>query len=171
MTSKNSSVELRSWQSHDLTLLQRLMGDPKMTVYLGGTETSEQIINRHKRYCETGTSGKGEMFVILSGTEAKPAGSIGFWEKPWQGELIWEIGWSVLPEFQGQGIATKAVIMLIEKIRRLQNPRIIHAFPAKDNLPSNALCRKLGFILTNDVEFEYPPGNWMQCKDWHLNLY
>ena len=48
--------------------------------------------------------------------------------------------------------------------------RAIHAFPAVDNAPSNALCRKLGFTNLGAHEFEYPPGSgqFMRCNDWVL---
>jgi hypothetical protein len=38
------------------------------------------------------------------------------------------------------------------------------------NAPSNAICRKLGFTLLEELEFEYPPGSFMRCNDWRLNL-
>ena len=61
---------------------------------------------RHVRYCQTRQTGKEGMFVILVGVEKVAAGSIGYWEKTWRGQKIWETGWSILPEFQRQGIAT-----------------------------------------------------------------
>jgi RimJ/RimL family protein N-acetyltransferase len=48
--------------------------------------------------------------------------------------------------------------------------RFIHAFPSVDNAPSNAICRKLCFTLLGPVEFEYPPGHFMKCNDWRLEL-
>jgi RimJ/RimL family protein N-acetyltransferase len=39
-----------------------------------------------------------------------------------------------------------------------------------ENLASNAICRKLGFTLVEEAEFEYPPGNFMRCNDWRLDL-
>jgi RimJ/RimL family protein N-acetyltransferase len=49
--------------------------------------------------------------------------------------------------------------------------RYLHAFPSVENAPSNAICRKLGFTLLGPHEFEYPPGNLMQCNDWRLDLH
>ena len=48
--------------------------------------------------------------------------------------------------------------------------RFLHAFPSVDNAPSNAICRKLGFTLLGECDFEYPPGNRMRCNDWRLDL-
>jgi RimJ/RimL family protein N-acetyltransferase len=48
----------------------------------------------------------------------------------------------------------------------------MYAFPSVENVASNALCRKLGFTLLGDAEFEYPAGSGisMRCNDWRLDL-
>jgi RimJ/RimL family protein N-acetyltransferase len=110
------------------------------------------------------------MFVIMVGTDRVAAGSNGYWEREWNGELVWETGWSVLPEFQGRGIATKATADIVKKARAAGGHRFLHAFPSVDNGPSNAICRKLGFTLGEAVDDEYPPGNFMRCNNWSLDL-
>ena len=39
-------IDIRPWSDDDLWLEQRLMGDPAMTIYLGGPETPEKILSR-----------------------------------------------------------------------------------------------------------------------------
>jgi RimJ/RimL family protein N-acetyltransferase len=165
------TVSIRMWSDDDLDLLVRLMGDPAMTVYLGGPESVEQIEKRHQRYCQMKTSDKGRMYVILFGDQL--AGSVGYWETEWQGQQIWETGWSVLPEFQGKDIATKATALVVDRARAAATHRFIHAFPSVDNNASNAICRKVGFTLQGEVEFEYPheSGQFMHCNDWQLDLF
>ena len=80
------------------------------------------------------------------------------------------MGWSVLPEFQGWGIATRAVAAALEGLRAERSHRFVHAFPSVENLPSNAVCRKTGFTLLGEVEFEYPPGRYMCSNDWSFDL-
>jgi len=170
---QQTDVNIRLWSDGDLPLLERLMGDPAMTVYLGGPETPEQIRKRHERYCRIGDSGKGRMFVIVVGTGRVAAGSVGYWEIDWQGQQVWETGWSVLPEFQGQGIATKATAAVVEQARAEGKHRFIHAFPSVDNVASNAICRKVGFTLQGEVEFEAwrEPGKFLRFNDWRLDLF
>ena len=146
------------------------MGDPAMTAHLGGPETSEKIRERHERYCRISDSGTGRMFVILMGPGSVAAGSVGYWEREWQGEQVWEAGWSVLPEFQGQGIAVRATAAVVERARAEGRHRFMHAFPSVDNAASNAVCRKVGFTLEGEFEFEYPPDNVLRCNDWRLEL-
>jgi RimJ/RimL family protein N-acetyltransferase len=110
------------------------------------------------------------MFVIVVGPKRQAAGSIGYWEKQWQGETVWETGWSVLPEFQGRGLATRAISLVVERARSEAQHRFMHAFPSVDNGPSNAICRRTGFTLLEEVNLEYPRGHFMRCNDWRLDL-
>ena len=165
-----ADVDLRPWSEGDLGLLERLMGDPAMTEHLGGPESAEQIRARHERYRRLDPA-TGRMFVILVGPEGLPAGSVGYWERDWQGERVWETGWSVLPELQGRGIAGRATALAIERARAEQRHRSMHAYPAVDNPPSNAICRRLGFSLLGATDVEYPPGHRLRCNDWRLDLF
>ena len=49
--------------------------------------------------------------------------------------------------------------------------QFIHAFPSIENPASNAICRKAGFTFLEEVTFEYPPGSFMRCNDWQLDLF
>jgi RimJ/RimL family protein N-acetyltransferase len=168
---KRIDVNIQPWSDGDLPLLARLLGDMAMTAHLGGPESSAKIRERHERYCRNTESGKDPQFVIVVGRERVAAGWVGYWEKEWRGQYVWETGWSVLPNFQGQGVATRATTALVERARAERKHRFIHAFPSVDNGPSNAICRKVGFILQEVVEFEYPPGHFMRCNDWRLALW
>lgn len=110
------------------------------------------------------------MFKIVDEETGEAAGSVGYWEKDWRGGTVYETGWSVLPEFQGRGIAAAATRLVIEAARGDGKHRYLHAFPSVENAPSNAICRKLGFELLGDSEFEYPKGSFMRCNDWRLDL-
>jgi RimJ/RimL family protein N-acetyltransferase len=165
-----TDVALRPWSNQDLPLLERLRGDTVMNEHLGGPETPGKIRERHERYCAMADTGEGRMFVIVVGPSAEPVGSVGYRERKWQGKPVWEMGWSVLPEFQGRGIATRAVAAAIERARAERKRRFVHAFPSVDNLPSNAVCRKVGFRLLGKVAFEYPPSSFMRSNDWSFDL-
>jgi RimJ/RimL family protein N-acetyltransferase len=133
-------------------LLERVMGDPIMTRYVGGPEHPEHIRYRHEHYCQM--SDEGKMFVI--GQERVAVGSVGYWTTEWQGQWVWETGWSVLLEFQRQGIATKATAAVVKQVHAegKEKHRYLHAFPSVDNAASNDVCRKVGFIFQREVEME-----------------
>ncbi len=167
---QDGSIQLRPWSQADLSLLEKLMGDPAMTVYLGGPENAEQIAQRHQRYLDLTNPGESQMFVILAGDTSEPCGSIGYWEHEWRDQTVYEIGWSVLPDFQGQGIATKATVALIDLFRPIAKHRFVHAFPSILNAASNAICRKAGLTFIEAMNFEYPKGNPIICNDWRFDL-
>ena len=164
------SVRLEAWADGDLPLLRRLMGDPAMTEHLGGPESEEKIVERQGRYEKIGGTGTGRMFKIVDEESGEGVGSVGYWDREVGDTTVWETGWSVLPEFQGRGIAGEATRQAIEAARAEGKHRYFHAYPSVDNAPSNAICRKLGFELLGEDAFEYPPGNPMVCNDWRLDL-
>jgi RimJ/RimL family protein N-acetyltransferase len=163
------SVRIAPWSEHDLELLRRT-NSPEMTEHLGGPETDDKILARHQRYLDLGPPGSGQMFRIALLNECQPAGSVGYWERVWQDETVYEIGWMVLPAFQGRGIAAIAAAAAIDHARAQRKHRSLHAFPSVENPASNTICRKLGFVLIGPCDFEYPPGSIMRCNDWRLTL-
>jgi|SRR5579884_1622734 len=166
-----NAVRIELWGQGDLPLLKKLLGDPVMTEHLGGPESDEQHLKRQARYEQLTESGKGRMFKIVQRTTGEAVGSVGYWDSTHHGENIYEMGWSVLPAFQGRGIAGAAVAQAILLAQSDGKYRFLHAFPSVDNLPSNALCQKLGFTLVEECSFEYPKGSFMQCNDWRLDLF
>lgn len=171
MAQANADVLIQPWSEADLELLQKLLGDPEMMVHLGGPESSEQILRRHQRYLHLPEDGTDHMFRIVRGREGEGVGNVGYWRKTWREQAVYEIGWLVLPAYQGQGIATKAAAAAIEHARQKPKFRYMHAFPSVENLASNAICRKLGFTLVEVCRVEYPPGRAMTVHDWRLELF
>jgi RimJ/RimL family protein N-acetyltransferase len=162
------TVRIEPWGPGDLALLQELQGDPAMMSHLGGPEPPEKIRDRQGRYEKPGSG----MFKIVDVESGEGVGSVGFWERDWRDRQVYEVGWSVLPRFQGRGLATAATALVLDRARETGTHRYVHAFPSTENPPSNAICRKLGFTLLEVCRFEYPPnsGNWMLCNDWQLDL-
>jgi RimJ/RimL family protein N-acetyltransferase len=163
------TVTLEPWGSGDLPLLQRLMGDPRMTEHLGGPEGPDKLRARQRRYEQL--EGSDRMFKIVDGASGACVGSVGFWSKDWRDEQVYEVGWMVVAEFQGRGIAVAATAQAIELAKGDGTHRFMHAFPHVDNAPSNAICRRLGFELLEACEFEFPKGHFMTCNDWRLDLH
>ena len=159
---------LRPWGSGDLPLLQRLMGDPRMTRHLGGPESADKLRERQERYERL--AGGDRMFKIVDVASGADVGSVGFWTKEWREEQVYEVGWMVVPEFQGRGVAIAATAQAIALAKRQETHRLMHACPNVENGASNAICGKLGFELLEACEFEFPKGRLMICNDWRLDL-
>jgi RimJ/RimL family protein N-acetyltransferase len=160
-------VWIEPWTGADRELLGALLGDPAMTVYLGGPESPGKLDARQARYQRDPRQHR----IRIDG-ESAGIGFVGYWDREWRGESVWETGWAVRPEFQGRGIAASAMRQLLDVMRADGSRSSVHAFPGVDNDPSNALCRKLGFELLGAADFEYPPGSGlvMRCNDWRRDL-
>jgi len=166
---RRAEVALRPWAAADYWLLQRLLGDPEMTRYLGGPESQEAIRTRHERFLVADPERHG-LFAVTVGHTEEAVGWVGYWESEWHGELVWECGWNVLPEAQGRGVATAAAALMVDDARRRGRHRHLHAIQAVGNAASNALCHRLGFELLGEVEVDYPTGVVMRSNDWLLDL-
>jgi RimJ/RimL family protein N-acetyltransferase len=165
----SASVRLDEWSAGDLDLLRRVNA-PDMTSFLGGPESDEQVVARHGRYLALSGAGTGRMFRVTVLPEQIPAGTIGYWEKDWRGETVYETGWSTLPELQGRGIAVAAARAVALRAAAERRHRWLHAYPKVEHAASNAVCRKAGFELLGEADFEYPAGHPIRCNDWRLDL-
>ncbi|MFI1163142.1 GNAT family N-acetyltransferase [Streptomyces sp. NPDC020801] len=161
-----TKIRLEPWAEGDFWLL-RLHNSPEMTAHLGGPETEEQLLSRHRRYLDL-TSGR--MYRIVLADRGQAAGAIGFWERGWRGGKVWETGWGVSPAFQGRGLAARAARAVVAEARAEGGHRYLHAYPSVDHAASNAVCRSAGFTLIGPVEFEYPKGHWITSNDWRIDL-
>lgn len=86
-----------------------------------------------------------------------------------------EVGWMLLPEFQGRGYALEGAIAAMDFVfLHLREPRVIHTIrPA--NLASQKLAQKLGSINLGPIALPPPYQNepneeWAQsAEDWQTN--
>src|SRR6201998_1108473 len=105
-------VILKPWGSGDLSLLERLRGGPGRTRHLGGPESPAELRERQGRYERL--EGGDRMFKIVDMASGMGVGSVGFWTREWRYEQVYEVGWMVVPEFQGRGVAVTATALAIE---------------------------------------------------------
>jgi RimJ/RimL family protein N-acetyltransferase len=162
-------IAIEPWTDDHLGLLRRL-NTPEVWAHLGGPETEDKVLERHARYLDVGTGGSGRMFTIVLLPERVQVGNIGYWEREWHGATVYETGWNVVPEFQGRGIAGAAATAIVDAARAERRHRWLHAYPSVGNPASNAICRKAGFSLVGEYDFEFPKGNFMRCNDWRHDL-
>jgi RimJ/RimL family protein N-acetyltransferase len=159
-------MRIEPWGEGDLPLLEQVVGDPAMMEHLGGPESAEKIAERQERYQQPDS----KQFKIVDEPSGEAVGWVGYWEREWRGRQVYEIGWAVIPAYQGRGLAAAATARAIELARAERVHRFMHAYPNVENGPSNAICRKLGFTLLGEHDFEFPPGHPMRCNDWMLDL-
>jgi RimJ/RimL family protein N-acetyltransferase len=163
-TSEPSVVRLEPWGTGDLPLLEQL-NDPELTKHVGGPETREELADRQSSY----EPPDSRQFRIV--VDGEGVGWVGYWEFDWRDRQVWEIGWAVIPRFHGRGIASSATGLLLERAQAERGHRFVHAFPKVENAASNAICRKLGFELIGETDFDARRAGVVRCNDWAFDLF
>lgn len=159
-------VTLKPWSADDLAVLQRV-NSPEMTRFLGGPETEQEVLARHRRYLRLNESGDAQMFRI--DLDGHPVGGIGFWKVEHRGMPAFETGWSVELPYQGRGIAREALNQIVEKVAALDDRDLLVAYPGVENTVSNALCEGAGFELRG-TRTELWRGSTLTFHEWVLDL-
>ena len=162
-------LRLEPWGEHALAL-ERAANVAEMKAHLGGVETEAALLDRHERIRAIIAEGRGSMFLLRLAGEPEPVGSIGYWEREWHGEQVYETGWKVLTAFQRRGLAVAATTAALSHAAAQGRHRWVHAFPKVTNAASNAVCRRAGFELLGECDFEFPPGSWIVSNDWRFDL-
>jgi RimJ/RimL family protein N-acetyltransferase len=160
-------LELLSWDESGLELL-RALNTPEEKLHLGGPESEEKTLDRHRRYLGYHTPGEVEMLRVA--VDGEVVGSVGYWERDEAGEPIYEVGWELLPRVHGRGVGTAATAALLARLKAVARHRFAYAYPTPDNAGSNGICRKLGFELLGTGDFEYPKGTFSPHNIWRLAL-
>jgi len=153
----------------DEDLAVRLECDPEMMLHIGGARPEADVRASHKRRLALMEKGEASMYKIVADDSDQVLGTIGMWRIDWKGAQTYEMGWFVLPEYQGQGVATQAAKLLIAQARSDPDVRYIHAYPAVSNVASNAIARKIGMEHQGEFDNEGFAGV-LRCNDWRIEL-
>jgi RimJ/RimL family protein N-acetyltransferase len=163
-------VELRNIKLGDLSLYEQIHCDPAMMEHLGGPLPSEGLAEKLERdVASTEADDLWVLKIVPDEETGLAAGTVCIWPRPWEGGTINEIGWMVLPAFQGQGLGSAAVRAVLDRARSESRWDVVHAFPPVANPRSNAMCRKFGFEHVGDDDYEFR-DRVLRCSHWQLDL-
>ena len=165
-----SGVSLRDITVEDLPLYEAIHCDPRMMEHLGGPLPREGLAEKLER--DAATTAAGETWVLVIVPDEDPdaaAGTVTIWSHKEHGEEINEIGWMVLPAYQGRGMGKAAVQAALDRARAENRWEVVHAFPPVTNARSNSMCRSFGFELLGASEFKFR-GRTLRCNHCRLDL-
>jgi RimJ/RimL family protein N-acetyltransferase len=170
MAGKEQQMRLRDVELGDVSAYVRMRCDPVMMAELGGPLPREGIEEKVAHDVRAAAAGDSWIKMIVPGADPEAvAGSVTLWSHDGDGgEPVSEIGWMVLPEFQGRGLAKQAVRMLLELARDDGSWGLVHAFPATTNGPSNGICRSLGFRFADERDVTFA-GRVLRSNHWVIN--
>jgi RimJ/RimL family protein N-acetyltransferase len=162
-------VEFVPWSDDDYPLLEQA-NTPEMTEYLGGPIPKAKLQGRHYRYLKWWREDTAWFYRVMLGETQEAVGTVGYWPIEWQGQRVYEVGWTIFTPFSGRGIGIQTARKIVEFVRSAPPLPAIHAFPSVHHAASNAVCRKAGFHLVGETAHEYPKGTLMRSNDWRLEL-
>lgn len=155
--------------AEDEDLAVRLECDPEMMLHVGGPRPEAEVRSAHKRRLDLIEQGVARIFKIATDDSDEVLGTVGIWKIDWKGPQAYELGWFVLPEHQGKGVASEAARLIISQARSSPGIRFVHAFPAVTNVASNAIARKIG--MSNQGEFDNEGfAGVLRCNNWRIDL-
>ncbi|MQA27354.1 MAG: GNAT family N-acetyltransferase [Micromonosporaceae bacterium] len=163
-------MRLRDVELGDVEAYARMRCDPVMMAELGGPLPGEGIEAKVRSDVASVAADASWIRMIVPDESAPDvvAGTVTLWSHADDGQQISEIGWMVLPEFQGRGLAKRAVRALLEQARGDGRGGVVHAFPAVTNAPSNGICRSLGFTLRGEEDVRFA-DRVIHANHWAIN--
>ncbi|MFF3216308.1 GNAT family N-acetyltransferase [Streptomyces sp. NPDC002886] len=150
-------MQLRNVELGDVDAYVRMRCDPVMMADLGGPLPRAGMEDKVRRDVHRVAADLDWIKMVVPDPAAPEvvAGTVTLWSHESDDGPMSEIGWMVLPEHQGRGLAKLAVRTLLEQARDEGRWGLVHAFPATGNGASNGICRSLGFrfVAGREVTF------------------
>jgi ribosomal-protein-alanine N-acetyltransferase len=150
---KTDRVGFRVWLEDDLPLARSLWGNLKVTEFIGGPFSEDQVLRR------LGVEIKNQkvfgvqywpMFLLQGGKHIGCAGL-----RPYKTPSVFELGVHLLPEHWQKGLAEEAAHAVIRFAFSNIGATALFAGHHPENAASRRLLAKLGFQFTHDEL--YPP--------------
>lgn len=163
-------MRLRDVELGDVDAYVRMRCDPAMMADLGGPLPRDGMADKVARDVRA-AAGDTQWIKMIVPDEARPdavAGNVVIWSHDEDGAPMSEIGWMVLPEFQGRGLGKLAVRTLLGLARDDGRWGLVHAFPATSNGPSNGICRSVGFRFTGERDVTFA-GRVIRSNHWVID--
>ncbi|MET3018977.1 GNAT family N-acetyltransferase [Flavobacterium hydatis] len=137
---------LRSLENQDFELIHKLHSDPVVNSFVGRDNSSS--LEKAQAYIirMNNMVAKNECiyWVITTKENNDLIGSACLWNFDFENKIV-EIGYEMLPDYQGKGFMTEALREVVKHAFEEINSVIITAFPSSDNVSSVSILKKLNF--------------------------
>lgn len=148
---ESERLRFRQFRESDFPTYEEWCGRAEIMRYLGGKTFDRVQAFRHFAYLRGHWEFLGYGYYAV---EEKSTGALigrcGYTNQPgWPG---FELGWTIVPEYQGRGYATEAArMLLLYAFDALDQPRVISLIHP-DNAPSRRVAEKLGQRIEGETE-------------------
>jgi RimJ/RimL family protein N-acetyltransferase len=153
---------LRAWRDADAAAHHAMCNDPRVAASLGGVPTigdSRDVVTvQNARLAAHGHC----FWAAESRADGRFVGWCGIQpgKPPIVGEI--EIGWALLPELWGQGLAHEAAAAVLAWTWAATDHAGVVAITSRDNVRSRRLMERLGMLRDPGADFDHPelaPGD------------
>jgi RimJ/RimL family protein N-acetyltransferase len=153
-------MRLRAVRPDDVAVYVAMRCDPAMMTHLGGPQDPARMPAKVARDVAAMAADRDWIYMIEDDA-GRTAGTVTIWRN----EECSEIGWMVLPAFQGRGLAQAATREILQLAAEDGRWGQIHATPGVGNGSSNGLCRALGFTRLGEEEIVFG-GRQLRVLRW-----
>ncbi|MER6299788.1 GNAT family N-acetyltransferase [Kitasatospora sp. NPDC001539] len=160
-------MRLRNVEAGDIEAYVRMRCDAGMMAELGGPLPREAVEERLRKDLRlvAEDSAWAKMIVPDGAADGEVAGAVMLWQAEEDGAVVSEIGWMVLPEYQGRGFAKAATRAVLDAAAQDGRWGEVHANPGVANGASNGICRTLGFRLLGERDVDFA-GRILRTNHW-----
>lgn len=154
---RSARLGFRCWSRDDLPLALALWGDHRVTQFIGGPFSPEQIEHRLTKENDMLQEHHFQYWPVFLLSDGQHVGCAGL--RPYRpAEKIHELGFHLRPEFWGQGLAEEAARAVMAYAFETLNAKALSAGHHPANASSRHILEKLGFHFTHE-EFYAPCGS------------
>ena len=142
---------MRPWRESDFPTYETWCANIDIMRYLGGKTMNRLEAWRHLAYLVGHWAFRGYgYYAAEEKSTGRLVGRVGYTNGAgWPG---FELGWTIVPEYQGRGYATEAATFLLAyAFDALDQPHVISLIHA-DNTPSQRVAAKLGQTIEGETE-------------------
>ena len=144
-------LRFRLFREDDFPTYETWCANIEIMRYLGGKTLNRVEAWRHMA-CQLGhwaLLGYG-YYAVEEKASGRLIGRVGFTNHP--GWPAFELGWTIIPEFQGRGFASEAARMLLPyAFEALDQPHVVSLIHP-DNAPSRRVAEKLGETIEGETQ-------------------
>ena len=133
--------------------LELIFGDPRVGATMGGVKTPEQVTEQILLAAQEWERHGFGYWMFFDAATGAPAARGGLSPTEFDGQPEVEVGWTVVPERWGQGLATELGAAALAVAAELGLDDIV-AFTLPHNAASRRVMEKLGFVYEKTAPYK-----------------
>lgn len=143
-------LSFRRMSDRDLDDMVRLLGDPAVMAHYPRPKTRVEAL-AWIRWNECGYARDGHGLWVIEDSSGELVGDCGLTWQTVDGVEELEVGYHVLADRQGEGLATEAAAACLAFAREQGHEQVI-AIIRPENVPSRRVAEKIGLTLDRETE-------------------